>query len=136
MTRYTDSHELWNVVVVVFVFVSLVYGGVEAGGCVSREGARRRVPCDAGTGPQRKKELVHTPRGLSLTHTHTNIQYVCMKTHRESENYLRGQVSTKRVGMMVDSACRDRTASWVRQQAQDGVDIELCDWFEVLFTRR
>lgn len=80
----------------------------------------------------RKNLCIHPEVSLSLS----NIQYVCMKTHRESENYLRGQVSTKRVGMMVDSACRDRTASWVRQQAQDGVDIELCDWFEVLFTRR
>ena len=43
------------------------------------------------------------------------------------------QVSKEKKGKAVDAGCRNLTASWVRQRAEQSPndDIELCDYFEV-----
>ena len=43
------------------------------------------------------------------------------------------QVSKEKKGKAVDAGCRDLTASWVRQRAEQSPNdnVELCDYFEV-----
>jgi hypothetical protein len=41
------------------------------------------------------------------------------------------QVVRLRDGKAVDAACRDRTASWVRSEAESDASVTLCQYFEV-----
>ncbi|KAG0240218.1 DNA-dependent ATPase of the nucleotide excision repair factor 4 complex [Actinomortierella wolfii] len=44
-------------------------------------------------------------------------------------------VSREKKGKVVDARCRNLTASWVREKAQTGQDIELCNFYETLETK-
>ncbi|KAG0233590.1 DNA-dependent ATPase of the nucleotide excision repair factor 4 complex [Actinomortierella wolfii] len=44
-------------------------------------------------------------------------------------------VSREKKGKVVDARCRNLTASWVREKAQAGQDIELCNFYETLETK-
>lgn len=45
---------------------------------------------------------------------------------------LHPSVSKERKGKVVDARCRNLTASWVREAAQAGQDIETCSFYENL----
>ncbi|KAF9159289.1 DNA-dependent ATPase of the nucleotide excision repair factor 4 complex [Actinomortierella ambigua] len=48
---------------------------------------------------------------------------------------LHPSVSREKKGKVVDARCRNLTASWVREKAQEGQDIELCSFYETLETK-
>lgn len=45
---------------------------------------------------------------------------------------LHPSVSKEKKGKVVDARCRNLTASWIREAAQSGQDVETCNFYETL----
>ncbi|KAI8868408.1 DNA repair helicase [Ramicandelaber brevisporus] len=95
---------------------------------------RKLVYCSR-TVPEIDKALAELQRLVAYRKENgcPNEQVMCLGLTARKNLCLHPTVSQEKSGKVIDSMCRNMTASWMRERAKGGdASVELCDYYEVL----